>query len=163
MGACIKKSLRSPENRLQIMSNLKISWRHAPDPDPPHTKSILQGPTFCIWPSPPPPPPLPILLSALCVCLLACLWLLTPNLMSNFQYLNIHVHFGPVEDKNEGLLPECSVSIKEAWSEVEATSTTDNDRQSTLLTSGKNFAQWLRTLQVGGMHKLMIKLRLNSS
>ena len=78
--------------------------------------------------------------------------------MSNFQYLNIHVHFGPVEDKIEGLLPECSVSMKEAWSEVEATSTTDNDRQSTLLTSGKNFAQWLRTLQVGGMHKLMIKL-----
>ena len=53
--ACTKKSLRSPQNTLQSMENLKISWGHAPNP--PHTIHIA-GPTFCICPGPPPPNPL---------------------------------------------------------------------------------------------------------
>ena len=45
-----EKSLRSPQDTLQSMYNLKIFWGRAPDP---LSQSILWGPTFCICPGPP--------------------------------------------------------------------------------------------------------------
>ena len=51
--------------------------------------------------------------------MLACLFVVTNTkliLNEHIKYLNVQVHFGSVEDKSEGLLPECSVSMKEAWS-----------------------------------------------
>ena len=56
------------------------------------------------------------------VCLFVCLLVSTYqkfNLthLNASQRLNIHMHFSSVESNGEGLLPEYSVSVKEAWSE----------------------------------------------
>ena len=72
------------------------------------------------------------------------------------------MHLTLVERDSEGLglLPECSVGMKETKSEDEHVvnillvyATTEYDKQSRLLTDGRNYARWLRYLHVRAMHE----------